>query len=405
MLDSGDAELLIDHDDTRVRPGRIIACRSGELPAQLVRRPHVVVVQKGDPVGACRPYPGVPRPGQTLGLVVADRADPRVGLGHRPEACGGSIHGPVVDDHGLNPNVSLHKRRGERPLQAAPAVPGRNHDRHIGRHGSIAKRMRSIRPYLRAYRRLRSAGVTRSSLVLYGVRRRIRGGCNRLDLRSGESLASPVDEQLLTMFEEVWVDERYSPPGWRLPPGGLVIDIGANVGVFSLWAVRRAGARRVIAFEPTPSTVEALRANLAHNRLGEVSVSQQAVGANRGAASLYARGPGAMNTMFPIDVFGSRFKDLGLVDVVTLDDVFERFDVDRCDLLKLDCEGAEYDILSGASAATLAKIQAVVAEYHIGMNDGTPDRLRDSLEAAGFEVTVYDMVDAEGGHLHALRAS
>ena len=214
-----------------------------------------------------------------------------------------------------------------------------------------------------------------------------------------------MDEPLLTIFEEVWVDQNYLPPGWRMPAGGVVVDIGANVGVFSVWAVRRAGARRVIALEPSESSVVALRANLVRNGLPEVTVCPKAVGARRGRALLYRRGPPAMNTLFSTDAAGSHFQELGPVEVVTLDDVFSAFAVERCDLLKLDCEGSEYDILSAASARTLGAIQAVAAEYHIGLNSGDPEALRGLLESSGFVVSMEERVGSEGGHLHAVRGS
>ena len=262
--------------------------------------------------------------------------------------------------------------------------------------------MDTTRAYFDAYRRLRAGSVTRTSALCYPIYRRLRGQ-NRLDLASGEVLVSPVSEPLLTMFDEAWVEECYRPAGWTCGPDGVVLDIGACVGAFTLWAARRAGAGRVIAVEPTPSLAAVLRANIERNGIGFATVREEAVGGHRRRAPLFGRGPGAMNTLYTSDHYGSTFHSIGSVDVVTLDDLLEG--IERCDLLKLDCEGAEYEILAGASAHALASIRAVAAEYHVGMNEGDPDALARLLEDAGFRVTVSPLRDEEGGILHAVRAA
>jgi hypothetical protein len=89
--------------------------------------------------------------------------------------------------------------------------------------------------------------------------------------------------------------------------------------------------------------------------------------------------------------------------VATLDDVFTTLAIDRCDLLKLDCEGAEYEIIFGASNATLAKIRHIVAEYHVGLDEFGPSSLQRFLEQRNFAVTCFAPLDEESGYLHASR--
>lgn len=264
--------------------------------------------------------------------------------------------------------------------------------------------MNSPQGYLRTYRRLRRGGATRRSVVLYPARRRGRRPHNRLDVKGAGTLVSPVEEPLLTMFHETWVDGRYRPPGWTARPGGVVVDVGACVGVFTLWAARRAGAGRIIAIEPTPSLAQALADNVVRNRLESVTVREAALGGCHRRATIFRRGEQAMNTLFRTDTFNSDFVPVAEVEVLTLDEIFDQCAIDACELLKLDCEGAEYEILAGASTGTLRKVRAIVAEYHVGLNAGDPGSLGKTLEHAGFSVTIYPMIDEEGGHLHAVRA-
>lgn len=256
---------------------------------------------------------------------------------------------------------------------------------------------------LGAYRRLSRGGVRRRSLVAYPLRRRVGARRCELVLRDGSRLTAPADEPLLPLYCEIWIDERYRPAGWSSVRRPTVVDIGANVGVFSLWAARRLGAQRIVAVEPSPAMASALLGNLTSNRVQGAFVLQAAVGGCRRDALLHRRGDESRNTLFEVDRYGSTFSAAHTVRVVTLDDVFELYAIDCCDLLKLDCEGAEYEILYGCSAQTLGRVRHLVLEYHEGLNANGPDELEAFLREQGFAVTRFAPLDVEGGHLHAER--
>jgi FkbM family methyltransferase len=245
--------------------------------------------------------------------------------------------------------------------------------------------------------------VRRSSALLYPLRRRLPRGQNRLDLTTGDSLVSPAEEPLIALFDEIWIRESYRPAAWTPTDGATIIDAGANVGVFSLWAARRLGAVCIVAIEPSLRMANALRANLERNDLEQVTVLEAALGGQRREAVLYRRGAEVMDTLFERDNHGSQFQAVGNVNVVTLDDVFTMVQIDRCDLLKLDCEGAEYETLFSVSEDTLARVDCIAAEYHLGLNEHEPRSLQRFLENKGFSVTRFDPLDEESGYLHASR--
>jgi FkbM family methyltransferase len=261
-----------------------------------------------------------------------------------------------------------------------------------------------MRQRVSLFRRLSAAGVRRGSLLLFPLRKRLPPRRQQLDLISGASLQAPPDEELLPMFDEIWVSRYYLPGDWAPAEAPTVLDIGANIGVFTVWAATELGAEHIVAVEPDPRPAEQLRANIELNHLRDVAILDAAVGGARRAATLYARGPTAMNTLFSRDVYESRFGVAANVHVLTLDDVFEQFGIQRCDLLKLDCEGAEYEILYGASPDSLAKVDHLVAECHVGLNDHDPDALEAFLEQRGFAVKRFPPLDEEGEHLHASRS-
>ena len=216
-------------------------------------------------------------------------------------------------------------------------------------------------------------------------------------------MVAPADEPLLSLFDEIWVRETYLPKTWTPVPAPTVVDVGANVGVFTVWAAKRLGAARIVAIEPSPEMVRALGANLARNRIEQATVLEVALGGEPGESTLYRRAAGALDTLFDRDNYGSRFQTVASVTVTTLDDIFSTCEIDVCDLLKLDCEGAEYEILFNASGSTLAKIRHIAAEYHVGLNEYGPASVQSFLEARGFAVTCSALLDEESGYLYASR--
>jgi len=191
------------------------------------------------------------------------------------------------------------------------------------------------------------------------------------------------------------------PEPLTLKAGEAVIDIGANVGVFTVWAASQFPEARIVAIEPWGPSFEILSENVRRNRLKQVEMMQSACGGKAGAVFLHERGPASMNTLYTRDVLRSSFRPLDTVPIVTLDEIFAKFNLDCAGLLKLDCEGAEYDILLNASDDILRRVKHLAIEYHLGLNDGTPESLGEFLGKKGFDVTVLPPRSEEDGYMYA----
>jgi FkbM family methyltransferase len=269
-------------------------------------------------------------------------------------------------------------------------------------HESVLKRiLHRIKGCVNTARTLLKGGVTLPSLFLYPIRRRMAEPCNYLELRRGASLISPPDEPMLTMVEEIWSKQCYLPTGYQFRPGQSIIDIGANIGVFAVWAATLNPEGRVISVEPSPRMCRFLHANALRNKLNNLTILQAACAGKRGQIGMYSRGSEVMNTLYTRDNYGSTFSPPISVEALTLADIFERFEIDTCDLLKLDCEGAEYEILFQSEKETLRRIANITMEYHLGLNDHTPGKLAAFLESHGFSVQWSPPLDVESGYLCA----
>jgi FkbM family methyltransferase len=132
-----------------------------------------------------------------------------------------------------------------------------------------------------------------------------------------------------------------------LSPGDVAIDAGANIGLFTVLAAARVGAAgRVVACEPSPSTMAILRANVERNRFDWVTLREVALAEAPGRLELEVFDPGSGFSSFAPAASGSGTRVE--VEVTTLDALAGDL-VDRVKLVKIDVEGAELRALEGAS--------------------------------------------------------
>lgn len=182
--------------------------------------------------------------------------------------------------------------------------------------------------------------------------------------------------------KEAALDRLYERHGFPVQAGWTVVDIGAGIGEFSLLAARDGAS--VVAFEPFPGSCALLRENVRRNGAG-VRVVERAIAGRSGTLALDV---GLADPVyFRSRAMGGEGAQVIEVPALSLADAMAIGAVDRIDLLKLDCEGAEYDILGGAGPDVLARVDRVVLEYH-EWDGHTHTELVEMLERAGFLVRV-----------------
>jgi FkbM family methyltransferase len=222
-------------------------------------------------------------------------------------------------------------------------------------------------------------------------------------MRNGDVIMArtkPLDDREVLLH--VYGDEHSDYSACVLPPGGVVMDVGANIGTFSVRFGRQCS--KLIAFEPHPGNFRLLEANLRLNALeGKAVAYQAAVAEASGRRRFYAG-----NSPARFSLFEEMNPDLALqggeefdVECMTLRQAIESNKLESVDLLKLDCEGAEYPILMKMDSRTLSKIRSMIIEHHVVEGHPREDIIR-RLEKDGFAVSIIKEHDVSS-ILHATR--
>jgi FkbM family methyltransferase len=170
----------------------------------------------------------------------------------------------------------------------------------------------------------------------------------------------------LATIGEVLVDELYEVPG--LCDVRVIVDLGSHIGSsIAFFRARHPGAQ-IHGFEPDPRTFAALEANA--GPLEGVTIDARAVSGADGESTFfcsdYSLGSSLVGEGRPI-----------AVRTVSLDTVMEELDLERIDLLKLDVEGAEYDVLAGMER--LDAVRAICGELHPHLISRSPEEFFDLL--------------------------
>ena len=213
--------------------------------------------------------------------------------------------------------------------------------------------------------------------------------------RNGLRIKLRPDTDDLRIVKSNFVKKNYTRDFVPITRDSIVVDVGAHIGSFSIMAAR--SAYKVLAFEPEPNNYRMLKKNMELNHLENMSIFEMAVSGISGYQDIYTY-QGGSSADYSLYKRGITNIKTGRIPTISVEDIIRREDLPRIDFLKLDCEGAEHDILRNISFETAAKILGIAMETHSvppGFSIDIPNRLRE----LGFEVKM----SRNGGYLYARR--
>ncbi len=250
---------------------------------------------------------------------------------------------------------------------------------------------------------------------------------HRVELADGRTIActNPQDGQIWAGMLE---DSPYDAGLAALRAGDLVLDVGAHIGLTSLYFSERVPGLRIIAFEPTPDTYACLADNAERLMPGVVTVNA-ALGDEPGTAELIfypnhtmmatlsadpddeTRNMSAILDTFgvPLDAREQFWQDFRAgvrrypVRVTTLAEVLDAEGGREVGLLKIDVERHELAVLRGLRPEQWSRIRQVVAEVHA--IDDRLDAVVDLLQGHGYTTNVFQETVFAGGSVHVVYAT
>ena len=195
----------------------------------------------------------------------------------------------------------------------------------------------------------------------------------------------------LMALTNVWMINEYDVDSFKINQNDVVIDVGAHIGLFSLLVSQFCKTGKIFSFEPIRENFDLFVSNLELNHIQNVFPFNVGVSKNSGGLNLFLNDDQSAHSIFPN---GSKSV---AVDSTSLQKIFDEKKISACKLLKLDCEGAEYDIIDSLPAEYLDKIQNMVIEYHFA--DTKPELIKNliiKIKNAGFKIQTMPHYDDMG---------
>lgn len=211
-----------------------------------------------------------------------------------------------------------------------------------------------------------------------------------IKLRNGEEIKIKKEEKIgetsgLANIYEIFLIKNYNPKGMEIKDEDTIIDIGSNIGMFTIYSSLLSPNGKVYSYEPFKIHFKRLLRNIELNKLKNVVPFNLAVCGSKGKRELNISNiSSGMHSFF--------FKGSGKkvsVECTTLENIFDSNKIERCDFLKLDCEGSEYEILYNTPERIFKKINKIALEWdHLDNEKMNVNSLKNFLEKKGFKIKI-----------------
>lgn len=213
------------------------------------------------------------------------------------------------------------------------------------------------------------------------------GKNHQLHFRNGTILLAGKNSSNLGIINEVFFYQDYLKHFKSTNPQ-IIFDIGANVGYFTIFAKSHFPSAKVYSFEPFAQSFELLNEQIKLNKLSNVFTFKKAVAQKTGTAELSIVGDCGENTL----VKTTKAREVSKIETISLEDVFNKENIENCDFLKIDCEGSEYEIFYNLPKHLFSKIKHLAMETHnLDQQQFNREALASFLKNQGLEIIIENL--------------
>jgi FkbM family methyltransferase len=187
----------------------------------------------------------------------------------------------------------------------------------------------------------------------------------------------------IAFLENFILEANTSHEIFKIMEKDTVVDIGAHVGYFTLYAANLAKKGKIISYEPSKKSFLILEKNIKINNFSNIKLENVAISKTHGKALLHTDDHDEIsNSLYNLNKKSKVYE----VETNTLEEIFLKNKLDSIDFLKIDCEGAEYEILMNASSLDLDKIKKMSIEIHEKLVPYSKEAIIEKLVKHGFNV-------------------
>jgi FkbM family methyltransferase len=202
-----------------------------------------------------------------------------------------------------------------------------------------------------------------------------------------------VPKRLFLIFKEIFLSDVYEVNSLKneLNENSVVIDIGANVGFFSFLVLSKVKVKKIFSFEPIPTNIKIFDQTISENRIVKthVQLMQAAVtGSEQNEIELFLDGNNELTENASVfSGFESTHSVKVSVPSISLTKILKENNIENVDLLKMDCEGSEFDIIYNTDSSLIKRIRKMIVEVHDVEGDpkNNINHFNSYLQSIGFE--------------------
>lgn len=210
-------------------------------------------------------------------------------------------------------------------------------------------------------------------------------------LCNGKTILHPSKKLgLVESILELWYEQAYFPNDFYSPKSNdMIVDIGANVGMFTLQVAKKNPNCKIAAFEPLPDNFSCLSKNISNFSLQTATLHQYAISNNFRQDLIVESGNRSLDHQLVYQSDKHIIAPQSLpVSVIPVEAIFDIINCSKITLMKIDIEGAERDIFESISESTLKCIHSLAIEYHDHLRPGTHSLITEKLKSTHYVKTI-----------------
>ena len=218
------------------------------------------------------------------------------------------------------------------------------------------------------------------------------------ETKKGTKMKIRVNSTDLMALINVWAVEEYSNEEFKINNNDTVIDIGGHIGLFSLYAAEKCKSGKIFTFEPVKENFNLLKENIEINNFKNIFPKNIAVSNNNSNITIFLNDDQSGHGMYKKTSKARNIKS------INLEEIFLENEITICNLLKIDAEGAEFEILENINKNMFENVENIIFEYHI-FEKNSNDRLENiikKLEMNGYKINKKPYSD-EIGLIYAIK--